>query len=281
MPYLTLKKDGRAIAKIVGGRYNNKKVYLVEQDDDSDDDEKTIKIKITNPKFKVLENINKLTKDFKNAMNDKRDEIIIPDGTLQPLPRTDKRDCYYIAGAEGSGKSFFASKYIREFLKMNPDKEFYIFSKVEDDEALDDMEPNRIALNEDLLDDPIDVEELKDSIVLFDDIDTLNDKKLLDNVRNLRDAILEVGRHHNIYILTTAHNMTNNKATKMSLLESSCVVFFPGMGDKYHINRFLKEYVGLDKANIDKIYSLPSRWVMIHKRAPNYVMYEKGCYLLK
>lgn len=277
MVYLTLKKEGRAIGKIVGGRYNKKCICLVENEADDSDNEKELVIKINGKQFKGLE---KIAQDFKQVMDDKRKEIVIPDGCLVPLPRTDKRDCYYIAGAEGSGKSFFASKYIKEYQKLFPNKDFYIFSKVKDDEALDDLEPKRIELDDDIIDDPIEVEELKDSIVLFDDIDTINDKQILETVRNLRDSILEVGRHHNIYILTTAHNMTNNKATKMSLLESSCVVFFPGMGDKYHINRFLKEYVGLDKAQINKIYGLPSRWVMIHKRAPNYVMYEKGVYLL-
>ena len=277
MVYLTLKKEGRPICKIVGGRYNKKLIYLVENEADDSDEEKELVVKINGKQFKGLE---KIAKDFKQVMNDKRKEIVIPDGTLIPIPRTDKRDCYYIAGAEGSGKSYFASKYINEYKKLFPKSDFYVFSKVKEDEALDDLEPKRIELDDEIINDPIQVEELKDSIVLFDDIDTISDKKLLDTIRNLRDAILEVGRHDNIYILTTAHNMTNNKATKMSLLESSCVVFFPGMGDKYHINRFLKEYVGLDREAIDKIYSLPTRWVLLHKRAPNYVMYEKGIYLL-
>lgn len=268
MSYFSLikKKNSIPIAKIDGGKYNNKIIYLVENDDN-------------------IYNLDKFNYDIMDYVYYKKDcdikqNIIINDGKLIPLPRLDKRDIYYIAGAEGSGKSYFASLYIKEFKKIFPKRPFIIFSKIEDDKALNNLKPIRIKLDEELINDPINVEELYNSLVLFDDIDTINNKKILNNLQNLKDSILEIGRHHNIYILTTAHNMTNNKSTKMSLLESSNVVFFPNMGDKFHINRFLKEYVGLDKEQINKIYSLPSRWVLIYKRAPNYIMYEKGIYLL-
>ncbi len=264
MPYFSLKylKNSRPIAKIEGGINHGSIIYLVEDEDFGAGQVKTLK------------------NELQNVINGKRKEIILSDGKLIPIPRIDKRDSYYIAGPEGSGKSFLASMIIKQYKKLFKKNPFFLFSKVQDDDALDELEPKRIELNDELLDDPIEVDELGDSIILFDDIDTIHDKKMLEELRRVRDSILEIGRHHNSYIISTAHNMTNNKATKMSLLESANVCFFPKMGDSYHINRYLKEYGGLSKEQIKKVYSLPSRWVLHHKRAPNYIMHEKGLYLL-
>lgn len=272
MPYFSLKmkKDSRPVAKIDGGLNHGQIIYLVENDDEIEH-----KIKLDGKAmYKFVKN------DLEDLINGKRKEIILTDGKLIPIPRFDKRDSFFIAGPEGSGKSFLCSMIIKQYKKMFKKNPFFLFSKVMEDDALDALEPNRIELNDELLHDPIEVHEMEDSIILFDDIDTIHDKKLLEELRRIRDSVLEIGRHKNCYILSTAHNMTNSKATKMSLLESANVGFFPKMGDSYHINRYLKEYGGLSKDQIKKIYSLPSRWVIHHKRAPNYIMYEKGIYLL-
>ena len=264
MPYFSLKNvnNSRPVAKIEGGINHGSFIYLV--------DEPT----------EYLRNDTSLKNELLSVINGKRKEIILNDGTLIPIPRTDKRDTFYIAGPEGSGKTYLSSMIIKQYKKMFKKNPFFVFSKIEEDEVLDKLNPTRIELNEELLYDPIEVNELNDSIILFDDIDTIHDKKLLEELRRIRDSILEIGRHHNAYIISTAHNMTNNKATKMSILESANVCFFPKMGDSYHINRYLKEYGGLSNDQIRKIYELPTRWVLHHKRAPNYIMHEKGIYLL-
>lgn len=274
MPYFTFqeKEEYLPVAKIKGGKHNNKIIYLAENEDD---DTEEIDLKI--PKNSRL---NVLKDDIKRSMSGKRKEIEITDGKLIPIPRNDKRSTYFISGPEGSGKSSLASLIIHEYRKMNKKNPFYIFSKVDEDLPLDKLKPIRLELNSELIQDPIETYELENSVVLFDDIDTISSAPLLQELRRLRDNILEVGRHNNITILSLVHNMTNNKATKMSLLESAYVGFFPKMGDSYHINRYLKEYGGLSKQQIEKIYSLPSRWVLHHKRAPNWIMYEKGIYLL-
>ena len=46
-----------------------------------------------------------------------------------------------------------------------------------DDESLDSVKPLRIQLDESLIEDPIDIKEFADSVVLFDDIDVIPDKK--------------------------------------------------------------------------------------------------------
>ena len=149
-----------------------------------------------------------------------------------------------------------------------------------EDEVLDKFNPTRIQINEELLENPIQPEELQNSLVIFDDIDTIPDKKLNEAVRSLRDDLLETGRSYNIYMCNTSHQLMNYKHTRTLLNESTAVTFFPKSGSSYHIKRFLKEYCGLEKKQIQKILELPSRWVTINKVYPCFILYEKGAFLL-
>jgi hypothetical protein len=42
----------------------------------------------------------------------------------------------------------------------------------------------------------------------------------------------------------------------------------------------LKNYCGFDNKTIDKILNLPSRWVLIGKQYPLYILHEKGVELI-
>lgn len=203
---------------------------------------------------------------------------------IQPIPNPDGRECYYIAGPSGSGKSTYVSKYIELWREMFPDSQKHpivLFSRVEEDECLDGFNPLRIPITDELKEDPIDLNELSDSMVIFDDVDQINNKnKLKDYVIGLRDQILEEGRHKNIYCCTTSHQMTNYKATRIPLTEASHCVFFPRCGAAHAVKYFLNKYIGLDKEQLAKIMNLPSRWICLKKTYPMLVMYEQGAYLL-
>jgi hypothetical protein len=272
MPNLNFK-EGRPIARIIGGKKDGKLLFLDEHDDDS---KHMFDLGIKSLKF--------LEKDIKSILTKEDDEIVIRDGKLRPIPLVDtretQRDVLYISGPAGSGKSTYAAEYIKEFKKIFPKADIFLFSIKESDKVLDQFKPHRIMLNDELLENPINPKELAHSLVIFDDIDTISNKKLLNEVRRLRDSILEVGRSLMTYCITTTHNLTAGTHTRMQLLESTAVTFYPKMGDAFHIMRFLKEYAGLDKKKIATIMSLKSRWVTIYKRAPNYCLYEHGAFLL-
>ena len=57
-----------------------------------------------------------------------------------------------------------------------------MFSALPDDPSLDSINPKRIELDDSLISDPIKAEDLKDSAVIFDDIDVLNNKKIREEV---------------------------------------------------------------------------------------------------
>jgi len=224
--------------------------------------------------------------EFKDILNEFKKraekEIVINDKgriIILPNPNEEIGQRVFCAGPSGSGKSTIAGQYIEELMKMFPKKEFILFSKVEEDEALDHLKPNRVNISKKLIDYPIKTEDLKNSITLFDDIDKIQDPKIVDSLQRLRNAMLETGRHDLTYTICCGHQIANNAETKVQLNECDCVIFFPRAG-VHGIKYFLTSYCGLSKKQIEKIIHLPSRWVAIFKIYPMYVLYEKGCFLL-
>lgn len=209
-------------------------------------------------------------------------EFHIKKGELMQVPNTKiDRECLYIAGPSGSGKSTYVNNFIKMYKDEYPDNEVYLFSRVDEDPSLDDNEDiQRVIIDDELLDDPIDNEELEDSAVIFDDIDTIRDKELAEYVCDLRDDLLETGRHERVTMLCTSHLLMDYKKTRTLINESTSVTFFPRSGSTYHIIRFLKVYCGLNAEQINRILNLPSRWVTVSKIAPMWVLYGKGCFLI-
>lgn len=224
-------------------------------------------------------------KEIKKFKAGKFPFVNLRDGVMVPIPikkekNEEKRENILISGPEGAGKSTWAARYIRQFKRLYPHAKFFLFSKVKSDKPLDELNPIRINLNEELIENPMTSDEFPyDSIVVFDDIDTIANEKLRKEVIKLRDRILEDGRHRGIFVLSLTHNPTSGKDTKMSLLESSSIVMFPQGGDLYHMERVLKSYLSYMPKNVRTILGLNTRWIQCHKRFPRYIIHEKGCFL--
>ena len=90
---LNLNDVGRPLAKIVGGKYNNKVISVTDKFGPSDDET--------------------LIKEFK--------QLKIPnDAKLQQVPDTTKeREIVYMTGPSGSGKSTYTRKYLEQYKKKN------------------------------------------------------------------------------------------------------------------------------------------------------------------
>ena len=315
-----LKGENRAIAIVKGGRYNNNILYLdIDTDADADADENNIispeilediledlNKKITIKQRKELNKLLKknepipsdliksdrdlydIIKKIKNKSSKigKKEFKIHDDGILQPLPRFDKTERCYIAGQSESGKSYYIGQYLEQLIKVFKNKKIYVFSDVEADPSIDDVFKGkknmiRFSLDAELLDkDPIEPKLFKDSICVFDDIDSIQNPKILKYVQTLRDSILKRGRHENITCLITSHLLTNYKDTRIILNECNNIVLFCRAGSTYSIKYFLQKYIGLDKNEIHKVLNLPSRWVSINKNANQYVLYEKGAFII-
>ena len=200
---LNLNKVGRPLCKVEKGKYNG---YIVSVSDQQPNEE---------------EDNEELIKEFKR--------LKIPnDSRFQHMPDTTReREILYITGCSGSGKSTYTRKFIEQLKKAKKDIPIYLFSALPDDESLDSVKPLRIQLDESLIEDPIDIKEFADSVVLFDDIDVIPDKKIREAVYEIMNMGLEIGRHYKINMVITNHLPTNGRDTRRILNEASSFTYFP------------------------------------------------------
>lgn len=227
-----------------------------------------------------------LYREAKKEIKDKKKkEYIIEDtGHLYPIPQISENGSErgMVCGPSGSGKSTYVSEYIKMFKKMHPKAQIWVFSRLAKDDVIDQYDVKRIMLDKGIVESPIEPKELssgKHTLCIFDDIDTISDKDIRHAVIKLRDDINETGRHEKISNISTSHQICNYKLTRGLLLESAFVTFFPKSGMLSQARTFLKQYCGLDKKTIEKILTLPSRWVTIYKTYPIMVLHQKGCFL--
>jgi hypothetical protein len=315
MPSITLKDndENEPIGYIKGGKYNGELVYIDAKNDKVDlplelDDinfnklftgkarEKQTKIEqLQQSLHKKLEPLDdEVRVVYNNIVSGVKKELLVNDGIFQPIPNPDKRECILCSGASGSGKSTFIYNYCKEFIKLFPSNCIYLFSKLVEDEVLDRLKPKlkRVMIDQTLIDEPVDIHNdfSNGDMIIFDDINTIKDKKLLKAIEDIRDDVLETGRlvrngdasklKHNrgFYCMMTNHILADGVKTKLPILESNKLVIFPHSGGQ--VDYFLKTYGGLDAKQIKKVKMLPSRWCMIKKNYPLAIAHEHGLFLV-
>jgi hypothetical protein len=89
-----------------------------------------------------------------------------------------------------------------------------LFSALESDNVLDLLKPKRIKINDDLVHDPLDIQEFSDILVVFDDIDVISNKKQREAVYIILNSMLETERHFKISIMCTNHISTDGNNTQ-------------------------------------------------------------------
>jgi len=247
-----LDNVGRPVCKIEGGKYNNKIVSLFTEDD-PDISKRFNSLKLTGAKFHVL-----------------------PD--IDPVQEK-QRDILYITGPSGSGKSTYTANYMQKYKRILKNNPIYLFSALSEDSVLDEYNPQRILIDERMITEPFAVEDFKDSMVIFDDIDVISDKNIKEAVYQLLNEILETGRHHNVTAIVTNHLPTNGQNTKRCLNESKYITYFPFSGSSRAVKYLLTEYLGLDKKDIERIKKTKSRWATIYTRYPNFCITETEMFI--
>jgi hypothetical protein len=216
-----------------------------------------------------------------DTQNDKT--IRLPDdSTFVPIPSPDPktRQVYYVAGQSGSGKSYFARGIAENYKKLYPEREIYLISKLQEDETLDKMKtgkPKRISLQS-LVDDPVDLDEFKNCLVIFDDFDTL-DKPYFTVVHKLIEDLCIMGRHTCTSMLILSHYLTNYSKTRLILGEAQFLVLYPLATSQKALKYVCEHYGGLDKEDIHTL-KRRGRWVCIHKNYPSYVISSQEANML-
>ena len=230
--------------------------------------------------------------------NDGVKEIDLKDVNIFPLLKSKEGETQNhriaIFGRSGSGKSHIIGQML-DMMKSkkhgNPERDIVILSGVDEDEPLDRVRgkkgekspPERIDLN-----DPSFMElrpdDFEDCIVIFDDVEHLSDKAINKAVLNLRNSMLEKSRHFNTDIFTISHNALGGSVTKFVNSEASGFFVFPAFSQHHQLTSYLHKYAGLSKEAIQKLINIgetKSRWIFVSNMAPCYVVYSKGCYLVK
>ena len=287
------------IAKVRGGKDNKKYLYLNPYKPQLSHVPKSVleKLELTD---KELEELNsalqsglepdskKLTKIFYDLVELLKERnckfTLRSGGKLEPLCNPKVVEKVLISGISGSGKSTFASNYIKNYLKIkqNRNNNFYIVSSVDEDEVLDRLEPERLD-PEEIAEDGIDLDELEDSIILFDDIGTIQPKSVRKVIEGARDHIAEVGRHNRTSLINISHLITNHHESRRILNEAQSIVLFPKSNSRA-IKKYLAEYQNFDRDLIKRCLNLKSRWFMI-KLPPSgvpvsIIIHEKGSFVV-
>lgn len=187
----------------------------------------------------------------------------------------------FITGPTGSGKSTFAAKYAKLYKRLYPERKVYLFSDIDKDEPLDKIKVKRVILDERMYEEPLDKKLFKDSLVIFDDIDNIKNKKIRDATRDFRDELLNNGRHNKTSVLSLNHNAMSNQHTKASLSETKALVLFLNAGDDYRLKNVLEKYCSFDKKEIKDILKLKSRYIYVHKHFPKYILTENSAHIMK
>lgn len=306
---------GVPVAVVCDGVYNNKKIHITEdasrpdrslQEEDVYDLLEEEDFKLSSKMFKLLkpaersrirkalmeeeepdepELVETYNKGRERVDTILKTELNLPTGFMIPLPSREP-ERVYIAGKSGSGKSTIAAMYMREYLEMFPKRRVILISRHEGEKAYEKIKHTALPIelfqrskgdDEDY--EPLDLPDIADSLVVFDDTDNIQDKKISNAILKLNEDIISNGRKYGIHVLTLAHQLMNYKITRNQLNEANRVVFF-NTGSTYHIENFLKKYAGLNKGNIEKIKRVPSRWTMISMGHPMYVLHEHGIFLV-
>jgi hypothetical protein len=194
----------------------------------------------------------------------------------------EKRQIFYIAGASGAGKSYMAKHLASEYQKYFPKREVFLVSKLKEDATLDSMikKPSRLNIDK-LVETPLkDLEPLRESLIIFDDYDTLEGKEGK-AVQQLIDDICIMGRHTVTSVLILSHHLSNFKKTRLCLTEATHFVLYPQSTGSHALNYFLKSYVGMGPKEVAEIKRSGSRWICIHKNFPIYYISETEAALIK
>ena len=207
-----------------------------------------------------------------------------PDEVFQLIPNIKKeRSCHAIFGQAGSGKSWWCCNYIKEYIKIYPKRPIYLFTTITSDiGCLKEIKKLKIIeLNNDFATDDIPLEEFKQSLCLFDDIDNIRDKHLKKKLFQTLNDCLQVGRKFEIEVLITFHVATAGNDTKIILNECNSVSFNYRTFGNRALKYLLDAYLGLDKKQIERIKKLDGRMITVLKTYPKLVLGEKELYILE
>ena len=231
---------------------------------------------------------NKIDKSLPIAIDKDDDQLIYYNnttGTEKVISKKGFEPFYYgdavvyVSGRRGAGKSTFCNIYIHNYVKAT-DGRVFLISRLKEDESIKLPERGmRIPINEIS---QITMDDLKDSLIVFDDINDANLNKYETAILNkFIIDVIENSRHYNLSVIITSHMMANFKQTRPFLYESSAVVIYPQWSNLAQIEKVMRSYYSMSTTQIKDIFNSPSRWVYVNTITPKYIMTQHEIYTYK
>jgi hypothetical protein len=266
---LNISEIGKAICKLIPKDHSSKEkpiiFYLASRED-------------------VKENPN--VNFFQKYELDKEDEDEYLFQIIPFVSDENPRNVLYTTGQSGSGKSYHTAGFIREYNKMYPKNQVYIFSPLKEDKAFGkckninrvNIKSDNFKYNEFIIDD------FKDSLVIYDDTDNISDPHIKAQLKSIEDMIMDTGRHSKTFYVRTSHIPSNGRDTKHILLETHAVTLYPSTLGQQSLKYLLQEKIGFSREQIQKIQNLgeKSRWVTIYTSTnPRVILTENGIFIQK
>ena len=189
-----------------------------------------------------------------------------------------------VVGKSGAGKSYLVGLSLAYQCHMDPKPVVLITSIAGDTAYLSD----KYSLRRFDMDNPatgsLTLEQLRNSYVIFDDVDTHEDKDMLRHVKALRNAVFRRGRHLKIDVYNVGHVALGGSTTKVLLQQATHMVFFPHTQPAQMI-RYFKAYEFFTPDRINQMLELASRYDMgrflvYYNDSPPYIMTEKYIHVL-
>lgn len=222
-------------------------------------------------------------KKHKDAKNTFTELTISDDHKIIQIPNLNKeRDVIYVAGMSGSGKSYYIKEYVLQYIKQYPKRPIFLFSYLSEDETLDKVKKiQRVDINNaDFMNTKVSSSDFKNSLVIFDDIDCIANKKLKEKVMNLLQQLLQIARHDFTTVAFACHEIRNGHETKSVLNECHSITMFPATMGTKKLRDFLEDFFGMDKTEIERFRNIDSRAVTIIKSYPKVIFGEHEIYIL-
>lgn len=235
---------------------------------------------------------------FKALLKEKQDKykpgdfaMEIPLANCTVVPKLSGRECIFVCGPSGSGKSVWTNQYIKDFNRVfnkglpkddEKRRKIFFFSRLDDDVSITCKSIQRIDLN-DLETDPIYTDDIpENSLCVFDDCDTFTDRGVVKEIKKLQHDLLETGRHRNIYVVILSHLLIRPSREENSYMYNEChlLTIFTNAGNNQHKKGILDRHFGMNAKEVREILTSKSHWVTICKQYPNYYVTEKGVKLL-
>lgn len=216
--------------------------------------------------------------------------IELEDGfRYQLIPRPTKssqRNTLFIAGEAGAGKSYFVREYAKRYKTTFPKNSIYLISYLDEDETLDAYK-EIIRLNafqpeflDECLEEKFVKTEFSDSLVIFDDLDSIVNKKTKTQIYGLINIMLRLGRHYGTSVAYVGHELYASPELKCILNESQTITFFPKFLSYKKLRYLLEVYFGLSKDQIERIRAIRDRSVTYVKGSDKIILSDTKCFIL-